>query len=83
MKSFFSALTLSLFACIGLAQASEPEVHYLSWCDREGRILAEDEKGNVVIKADCEAHGMSCKTLTSRMRARVVISAVCTPDSSN
>lgn len=37
-----------------------PEVRYLSWCVNNS-VMTEGSSGQVVLKADCAAHGLVCK----------------------
>ena len=68
------SLMILTFLVPFFAQAEEPEVQYLSWC-QDNNVVSENDKGEIVVKAVCGED--VCTELLRPMGRGYVSYAVC------
>jgi hypothetical protein len=64
-----------------LARHNSPDdykVDYISWCEKNN-VMAQDEKGQVYVRANCSDAGLLCKTVESYHNFGQVVTATCQP----
>ncbi|MNJ90991.1 hypothetical protein D3C87_86340 [compost metagenome] len=54
----------------------EIEVDYISWCEGNS-VMAQNQKGDVIERANCTDYGRTCKATQSYRGYKYVVTAMC------
>lgn len=78
MKTLIAAFVLlasPAFAYFQEGSSSEPDVHYLSWCEGNN-VVAENAQGNTVIRVTC-TEKQTCQIFTRYQIDRAIVIGSC------
>ena len=78
MKTLIAAFVLlasPAFAYFQEGSTSEPDIHYLSWCDGNN-VVAENSQGQLIVRAACTER-QTCQTFTRYQIDRAIVIGSC------